>query len=122
LVGLLTRAGQPGVTTTTINDWAQRHTPDVDVDRETAAFLERNAGQDLHDIRAAWQAWMRKARPASSRSQVPARADGTIPADAPRCHIDGHEHELATNCRLCAAERIAHPTDPMTEPTEGPTP
>lgn len=33
--------------------------------------------------------------------------DATPRADAPRCAIPGHEHELAHNCRSCAGDRMA---------------
>jgi hypothetical protein len=107
LVELLQRAGDP-VTTTTLATWAQRHcTAGVDVEDQTRRFLERNAGQTPNDLRAAWQAWMRKARPTPSTIPSPPPADGTIPRDAPRCPVPGHTHEPATHCRLCASERLA---------------
>lgn len=112
LVSLLTSAGATGVTTTTIQNWAQRHTPGIDIETETAAFLTKNAGQTLHDPRAAWQAWMRKARP--DQPAVPARPTTSglpPPADAPRCPVDGHEHELAGNCRICAADALESSPD-----------
>jgi hypothetical protein len=120
LVALLTSAGARGVTTTTIEHWATKNTPGIDIDTETARFLEVNAGKDIHDLRAAWQAWMRAAKPAAERVTVPASKVGstdraTLRPDDPRCDKSGHEHELASNCRLCASERLAAVTDDESE-------
>lgn len=45
------------------------------------------------------------------------------PGRAPRCEQDGHWHERAANCRLCASERLAPTPDilrtaPTTEPPQ----
>jgi hypothetical protein len=44
--------------------WAQEHVPDVNVERETAQFLDyhRAKGNVFKDWRAAWHTWMRNAR------------------------------------------------------------
>lgn len=109
LVSELTRRGDT-VTTTTIERWAERHTPGIDIAHETAAFLARNDGQHVTDLRAAWQAWMRTAvtRATASRTKT-----GAPNPDDPRCPVDGHEHELAANCRICASDRLAadHPSN-----------
>lgn len=112
LVALLTSAGATGLTTTTIERWAATNAPDIDIEAETAAFLAKNAGKQLHDPRAAWQAWMRKARPGQARVPAGATTVGLPPAaDAPRCDVEGHEHELAGHCRICAADALEGPPD-----------
>jgi hypothetical protein len=80
LVGRL-QSRNADATTTTIENYAQRHAPHADLEAEAEEFLARNDGQwdQLRDPLAAWRAWIREA---GRRNPEPAATEPW--ADLPR--------------------------------------
>ena len=106
-------------TTASRDDWAQPLAAlvacirrDWDVPGTRAAISKaRHRGTPLEIARAL----LRLAENQALRTPAMLHEDGshwgtptTVPtARQTRCAIDGHEHELASNCRICASDRLA---------------
>ena len=66
-------------TTTTIENHAQRHAPNADLEAEAEEFLARNEGRDdIRDLHAAWRSWIRKAGERTA-DQAPAEPWADLP-------------------------------------------
>lgn len=83
----------------------------VDADAEWDRFIERNAGTELRDPRAAWLGWLRKAAPAEAPNHTLPAPRPTPTPSRPECPVHPGQPTGSVQCPECARENTPPPGD-----------